>query len=436
MKYLAVLCVLALAASSFAIKDHLLKTNKIPMGDTDIFRTDVCDECQSIVSRFADAMNDPAKVETLKLLLRGLCKETSYELECKLFVNKLDVFMGKLLPYLKDSKKVCHKFHMCGNKDINTFHKLAILYADKYVGQLDAKSKFMCDECRFAANELENMITDRRTQAAIRQFISENICTKIPHYRGACDLFVDDVLPEFFQKLEELVHDAPRFCHQIGLCDAPAGNAISDESREAKHANGRKAIHQAKQQLASIRSQAHPDILMSCLECDIAVDALIIELKTQKSINGIATDLQTTACNILPTNFTLSCNDFLGLYAPPVVYLAVNQLTSNGICKGIFHACPADSSRKAFAALTLPQQESVKCEACEAVNSHIRTILQDTDFRSRIVDGIEGALCKPLPGFATGLCENLMQSYIPTLLDQLQWYLSMPNLCSKVFHLC
>ncbi|CEF71479.1 Saposin-like type B, 1 domain and Saposin B domain and Saposin-like domain-containing protein [Strongyloides ratti] len=437
MKNLTVFFLVLLSTTvTLAIKDELLDSNKIPKVSTyDIEITkDVCDECQTIVSRFSEAMRDPSKLAALKLILGSLCHETVYEMECKLFVRKLDVFMDKLLPYLNDTKKVCHKFHMCGNEKINAFHKFAILYADKIITSIDKKNRFLCEECRFAAKELEEFVSDKSTQEQVKRFISQNICAKIPKYQGSCDLMIDDFLPDFFKQLEDYLKNAPQFCHNIGLCDK---SRVTHTNNENKSAKGQIALHQFINGIKEVRSVRHPEILMSCLECEIAIDAVLIELRQNKTIYGLADDLRDGVCPVLPSNYTLSCNDFLNLYAPTVVYMTMQQFTSEGICTGLVKACKKeDMSKLHFNKLSIEEQNSVKCEACKAVNNHIINVLDDGDFRQKITDGLEQNICSYVPGVGVNACENLMQKYLPVALNKIEGYLKKPDMCQNILHVC
>uniref|UniRef100_A0A0K0FF54 Surfactant protein B n=1 Tax=Strongyloides venezuelensis TaxID=75913 RepID=A0A0K0FF54_STRVS len=451
MKNLTVLLLVAfLATTTIAIKDVLLESNKIPKVTNDVvvehIDSDVCTECQSIVTRFSEAMKDPSKLAALKLILGSLCHETAYELECKLFVRKLDVFMDKLLPYLNDTKKVCHKFHMCGNERITAFHKIALLYAHKMEAAVyNKKNRFLCEECRFAAQELEQLVNDEKTEEKVKKFISINICAKIPKYRGTCDLMLEDFLPDFFKQLNDLLKNAPQFCKNIGLCDK---SRMLYEVKESlsnllltlfnnKSAKGQIALHQFVNGITEIRSAKHPQILMSCLECEIAVDALLIELRQNSTIYSIADDLRNGVCPILPVNFTLSCNDFLNLYAPTVVYMTMQQFTSEGICTGLVKACKSeDNSREYFNKLPLIEQNSVKCEACKKISEHFVEVLEDKDFRQRVTDGIEQNVCSYFPGVLVNVCENLMQNYLPIALNKIDGYFKKPDMCQSTFHVC
>lgn len=68
--------------------------------------------CFQLVTRFAQAMKDPAKVAELKAILGFLCHETSYIEECKVFVSKLDYFLQRLEPYL-----VCFSLEILAKKN-------------------------------------------------------------------------------------------------------------------------------------------------------------------------------------------------------------------------------------------------------------------------------------------------------------------------------
>lgn len=176
---------------------------------------------------------------------------------------------------------------------------------------------------------------------------------------------------------------------------------------------------------------------MSCLECEIAIDAVLIELKQNKTIYGLADDLRNGACPMLPVNYTLGCDDFLNLYAPTVVYMTMQQFTSEGICTNLIKACkPEDMSRKYFEKLSVEEQNSIKCEACTAVKNHITTVLDDGDFRQRIIDGLEQNICSYIPGVGVNACENLMQNYLPIAFNKIERYLKNPNLCYNILHVC
>jgi len=205
-----------------------IQTNKTPKS-AHLF-TDACTECQTIIQKLAEVAGDPQKVMELKAILNLLCHETSYEDECKLFVSKLDLFLEKLLPYLHDPHTVCRWMHICGNSRVEQFHRVGLLYAKKYVNRVQGAKDLVCEECQFAANELKQVIDDPTYQTEAKQWLSDNVCAHMGAYRGACDTVLDQVMPEFWQELHDVLANPKQFCTDIDLCD-PAATVTTPRRR-------------------------------------------------------------------------------------------------------------------------------------------------------------------------------------------------------------
>jgi len=213
---------MCLASLPTAETDSELRTNKTPKS-AHLF-TDACTECQTIIHLLAEVAGATEKVMELKAILNLLCHETSYESECKLFVSRLDLFLEKLLPYLKDPHTVCHWMHICGNSRVEQFHRVGLLYAKKYVNRVQGAKDLVCEECQFAAGELKQIIDDPTYQSEAKTWLSENVCARMGQYRGACDTVLDEALPEFWQELHDVLSNPKQFCTDIDLCDSTQSN--------------------------------------------------------------------------------------------------------------------------------------------------------------------------------------------------------------------
>lgn len=209
---LAFMCIMG----TLAIKENYLKYNKTPKEALSF--VNVCEECEDIVKRFADAVKNPAKLATLKELLLMMCDETKHPTECRIIVSKLDLFIHELLPYLKNTNKICHRFHMCNNPKIDQFHRVGLLYVKKFLADVDGSSDLICEECQFAAHELQQVTDNIKTQNDIRRFLSTKVCARLRQYRGSCDIVLEDFLPELFQELHSLLQDSKQFCVDLKLC--------------------------------------------------------------------------------------------------------------------------------------------------------------------------------------------------------------------------
>jgi len=196
-------------------RSSLVNENRVPKAPA---FSSVCTECKTLIQRIVEVAKDPTKLAELKILLSAMCHETSYEDECRVFVSKIDFFIKELLPYMQDPQRVCRDIHLCGNKKIDAFHRVGMLFAKKYLNKIDGASDLICEECQFGAHELQTVVDDHQTQVDVRSFLSNNVCRHLGQYQGSCDILLDDFLPELFQELHNLLQEPREFCEHIKLC--------------------------------------------------------------------------------------------------------------------------------------------------------------------------------------------------------------------------
>ncbi|GMS96249.1 hypothetical protein PENTCL1PPCAC_18424, partial [Pristionchus entomophagus] len=429
----SLLVVLALVAATLAYKDEMLSSNRIPEHTQEAFGN-TCGECKSMVHRFIEAIDDPSKLAELKVLLSALCSQTgSYEMECKLIVSKIDVIIKKLEPYLRDEEAVCKKMHLCGNAKLTNFHRIGLLYLKSAMERIDGKDStndFICDECQLAAIELKKAIDDQNERAAVKAFISEKICKHIPKYQGACDLMLEEFLPEIWQELDALLANPKVACSQIGFCAKQAGLPFNKVSSKQTLSSFFK-----KSQHISIRSG--DQLLISCFECKVLIDSLAYDLEEPEHYNEVANLLREAACHtsgLMPAHLVDGCDDFLKMYAPTVVYMTAFQLDPENVCTKYVKACDA-SSAMALRQLTQEEVESKKCDACKAFNAFLKYEITQPDFIPDLVAAFNGNVCSRARDFSA-LCENFSESYLPLFVKRVARLLETGAVCTKVAHVC
>lgn len=223
-----------LLVSAQAYKQNMLKFNKTPKDrGTQVTSSAVCEECKVIVTRFAKAIEDPTKMAELKAILRMLCHETSYVEECKMFVNRLDYFIAHIEPYLKDPESACKHLRMCGNKKIETFHKISVVYMQRFRDGQYVNNDLICEECQFAASELKSLVEEEKSQQKIKTFLSEEVCRRLGKYQGSCDLMLDEFLPSLFEELDKMLANSKQFCTDLGLCKAVSFDGMESEEADS-----------------------------------------------------------------------------------------------------------------------------------------------------------------------------------------------------------
>ncbi|GMS78333.1 hypothetical protein PENTCL1PPCAC_508, partial [Pristionchus entomophagus] len=307
----SLLVALALVATTLAYKDEMLSSNRIPEHTQEAFGN-ACGECKSIVHRVIEAIDDPTKLAELKVLLSALCYLTPYEMECKLIVNTIDVFIKKLEPYLRDEEALCKKMHLCGNAKLSNFHRIGLLYLkNARIDGKDETNDFICDECQMAAIEFKKAIDDQNNRVAVKAFISEKICKHIPKYQEACDLMLEQFFPEIWQQLDALLANPKVACSQIGFCPKQARlpfNKVS--SKQTLSTFFKKSQH--------MTFRSGDQLLISCFECKVIIDSLAYDLEEPEHYNELANLLREWACtnDKMPDHQKDGCRDFLKMYAP------------------------------------------------------------------------------------------------------------------------
>ncbi|KAI6175905.1 Saposin-like type B, 1 domain and Saposin B domain and Saposin-like domain-containing protein [Aphelenchoides bicaudatus] len=407
-------------------KTEMVNENRVPKMPT--FGS-VCTECESLVKRIVEVADDPTKLAELKILLSALCHETSYEDECKVFVSKLDLFIKELLPYLKDPHTVCKDIHLCSNKKIEAFHRIGLLYAKQYVNKLDGANDLICEECQFAAHELQESIDKREIQADVRRFLSTNVCKHLGSYQGSCDVLLDDFLPEFFQELHNLLAQPREFCEHIKLCQPTIASLLHKNKMDHEEKLKRGAFKEFMQKISSVPFSVDPKLATaSCVECRIAVDTLLLHLADDTTSKQLGDDLRDTVCPILPSNMFDGCQDFVNMYGQSAVKMAVGQVTADEVCTAI-HAC----DKKSFAkAISLHKLKMYSCPACKETAKLAEGELQSREMRKRLIHEAKHFACDWLPGSFKLPCNKLASNYVPFVMSRLMQSLQKQQICQAV----
>ncbi|KAI6220612.1 Saposin-like type B, 1 domain and Saposin B domain and Saposin-like domain-containing protein [Aphelenchoides fujianensis] len=327
---------------------------------------------------------------------------------------------------MKDAHKVCRDIHLCSNKKIDVFHRVGMIYAKKYLNKVDGANDLICEECQFAAHELQQVVDDHQVQVDVRKFFSDNVCSHLGQYRGSCDVLLDDFLPDLFQELHNLLQEPREFCEHVRLCKATqlSENTKHKEEHEEKLEPG--AFVELMEKLNSIPI-VHPlgTSTAGCLSCQVGIEAILLELESDTTSKALGYDLRDAVCPRLPTNMLDGCLDFLKLYAPSVVKMTVQQLNAQQVCNAL-HMCDKSTYQKG---VQLDVLKSVSCEACTEASKMLEIELESRQMRKRLIHEAKHLVCDRLPSGLKFPCTNLTKAYVPLLLTNFLQRLQNNQLC-------
>ncbi|KAL3103318.1 hypothetical protein niasHS_002504 [Heterodera schachtii] len=304
-----------LSATAFAFS-NLNKTPKT------VHWEDACDECQLIIKRVVNVATDPEKVAELKILLSALCQETSYVEECRLFVSKLDLFLGRLLPFLRDAHHVCKELRICNNGRLQQFHVLGLHFAR--VNASFQRKDLICEECQLAARELAREVSEPKFQQYVEEWLQGNVCVHLGTLKSSCEQMLDEFLPEMWRELEDILSDQKKFCQDLELCPAGISSPSSARRPTAQSKARKKTVH-----VLSTRR---------CIICRAVTKLLEMELEKAKVQKALIAKLEKLLCDRIPPEDEAICKSVVKSYIPLALTQIIRQLQRDELCY-VTHSC-------------------------------------------------------------------------------------------------
>ncbi|KHJ91294.1 surfactant protein B, partial [Oesophagostomum dentatum] len=149
----------------------------------------------------------------------------------------------------------------------------------------------------------------------------------------------------------------------------------------------------------------------------------------------ISGSIQQFACHdFLGANFTASCDDFLTLYLPTVLYMTFEQFTPEGVCTKM-KSCDAVSMTRVS---QLSKQQRLELNISLATELSLQTALdrpETAGFQHFIISELKRSACDHLSGFAT-TCDKFVDGVIPKLFAKFFEINKSEAVCSKIHFAC
>uniref|UniRef100_A0A914GU05 Saposin B-type domain-containing protein n=1 Tax=Globodera rostochiensis TaxID=31243 RepID=A0A914GU05_GLORO len=373
---------------------------------------DACDECQMIIKRIVDVATDPTKVAELKLLLSALCQETSYVDECRLFVNKLDLFLDRLLPYLKNAHHVCKELHICDNNRLEQFHLLGMHYVR--VNASFQRKDLICEECQLAAHELAREINVPKFQQDVEEWLQQNICAHFGSLKASCEQLLDDFLPEMWKELADMLGDQKKFCQDLELCPTYAGGYIRSPS----------SFRRLKSQFAS-SSMGSSDSRCPCFGHKLSINTFRLVFD-----HYVQNDFNTGPCALL-TNGNDFCRNLIagGIHSlvDEIMHLRLIQITR------LKQICEWKQSR--MLGFLRRATSKLHCDICRAITKLLEVELGKPKVQEELIDALERHFCDRIRSSDYAICVSVVKSYFPLVLTQIVQQLQRNELC-HLAHVC
>jgi len=283
-------------------------------------------------------------------------------------------------------------------------------------------------------------LADNGVQKVLK-YVATEVCTHITAIpTDQCAPLLDYYFPIAMKKIETYLADPVQACTTLSVCRSSNRwqdilmNKMAHKMPLKKFLsnNGHHHVLKVFNTLPSLQTKSGTDA--GCLACTISITTAIAILNQPAITKQVSNGLTELICvKIMPSDISPSCNAFLWEYLPAVLEMTFNEWTPDQICTKL-KACTS-SSLQSFKSLTLQQQATSACDACQTVTNFLISEFQQPNFQQDVLSLVKSLVCAHSGTTEAQLkCDSYVDSFGPYILvDSVPIWLS--NLC-PFLHLC
>jgi len=399
----------------------------------------MCNECRSTITEMKSTLSDEAKFNKLKNVIKLGCNflnDQSIE-ECKRTVDILDLYRDKLQFMLDDPNYSCQQMLLCGSNVESPIGNKVLIMGMKALLKSTSTAKLeteQCDECVLVINTLYAILADGGVQTVLK-YVANKVCIHIKALSSECGPLLDHYFPIAMAKIETYLSDPYQVCTTFFVCrSSNRWQDVLQHKVPLKTVYGINRHHHLQRTLSTLpRLQTKSGDDAGCLACTISITSIIAILNQPFILNETTYGLITLVCTkIMPSSITPSCNDFMGYYLKAVLEMTINNWTPDQICTK-FKACNA-TSLQSFKAMTVQDQSTTACEACQTITNFLNTEFQQQSFQQEVLSFVKSLVCTH-SSTTEAQCSSMVDQYVPVLMQYICDYLSRNTFCLAL-HIC
>lgn len=386
-----------------------------------------CNECILVASELKNVLDDPTKINRIKIALKLLCDYVGGERaeECRNIVDNFDFVIHQLEPYLDNPEQFCKEIHLCSTTRL-PLSSIIVLKAMEFLNRSAHRENLgdmLCDECVFAATEMNSLLRNQRIQQELKAEL-ESVCQILPSYSQQCNEIVEEFFPKFLQFLQKLMSNPQQFCSELKLCQSVQFSLreFASEPILPQPTNSRKLfLLGTSAQL--LKTQNGNNVV--CVMCISSLDAFKVEIN--KNRDAISRRLGGRICHVMPNELRSDCIDFSNIYASSILNMTLNQVETERTCKSL--GLCTQNAIASFDALSEPFKADTICEACHVLSDFLSFELRQPSLQHEITNDVKTYFCTRLPGDLADECLDTADEYVPSVMMRLADQFSSASFC-------
>jgi len=256
-----------------------------------------------------------------------------------------------------------------------------------------------CTICQELVRAVDDYLDDGKTQEEIIAEL-DILCNKLPAtYATLCSSLVAQYLPVIINWLEQEM-EIIDICTKIGLC-----------KNSAKH-------------IVRVPAGAKNGLVCdTCKQLVSYVETLLDDGKTQAEIIALAQKL----CDTIPAPYGAICDSLVASFIPQIIAWLEKEIEVLDVCRKL------GLCTEAVKKIRIPAKadNGFVCDTCKQLVAYVETLLEEQKTQEEII-ALAQKLCDKIPAPYGAICDSLVASYIPQIINWLEQELEVIDVCRKL----
>ncbi|XP_077973904.1 uncharacterized protein LOC120347581 isoform X1 [Styela clava] len=374
-------------------------------------RGDMCMDCQKFAADWQNIIaNNKTIIDTLlptvkqaicnevPSFLKGECDKVFDEVSKEIIdaiQNNCSTLIKEYLPLLwstisnNDPEVICDTLYLCDSVQAQP----AIEKKIEVAGDVE------CQTCKFLVEEVEKMVQEDKTEAAIESALME-----------ICNLYGEDIKQDCMEFMQ--VHGASiidfilaemnslEICAKLGLCKEAIRFRLPEKEPEKENVKDN----------------------TECEVCTLAMTELFNVLEENSTVEQIETELE-KICSDLPESYQSECKMIIEQYTPELIEYISQKLTPKEICEAI-KLCTSSMKKENV-------KDNTECEVCTLALTELFNVLEENATVEEIEKELE-KICADLPESYQSECKMIIEQYTPELIEYISQKLTPEQICEAI----
>lgn len=343
----------------------------------------------------------------------------------------------------------------------------ALKHCQQLVWSKPTAKSLPCDICKMVVTEVGNLLKKNDTQEEILHYL-EKTCEWIHEssLSASCKEVVDSYLPVILDMIKGEMSDPGEVCSSLNLCQSLQKYLAEQNHQKQLETNKIPEVDMASVVAPFMANiplllypQDHPHSQPQAKASeDVCQDCMKMVTDIQNAVRTNSTFVQSLVehakeeCDRLGPAIADMCKNYIDQYSDVAVQMLMHMQPKE-IC-ALFGFCdevkkvpmktlvPANAAIKnILPALELMEphekdlmQNAIFCQACQFLMQKVSELIANNGTEELLIRGL-GKACSLLPPPASTKCQEVVETYGPSLLDILLHEVS-PNLLCGAFNLC